>query len=65
MLTHSFLYVSECHIRLLGRAILHTLRDKLKTGVSLDKGHQMMLNGRGQTSVDRMSQPPWSQKRIR
>lgn len=52
MLTHFFLYVSECQIRLLGRAILHTLRaivhlmrDKLETGVPLDKGHQMMFNG--------------------
>ena len=71
MLTHSFLYVSKCPIRLLGRAILHTLRatvhlmgDRLETGVPLDKGHQIMFNGWGQTSADRMSQPPWSQKWI-
>ena len=52
MLTHSFLHVSKCQIRLLGiavlhklRAIIHLMRDKLETGVPLDKGHQMMFNG--------------------
>ena len=43
MLTHSFLYVPECPIPLIGRDILHKLRatihlmgDKLETGVPSD-----------------------------
>ena len=44
-ITHSFLYVP-----LLGRGVLHKfgvsihiLGDKLKTGISLDKGHKMII----------------------
>ena len=48
-LPHSFLYVSECPIPLLGRQILHKLgttihliKDKLEIVVPLDKGYKMI-----------------------
>ena len=49
-LTHSFLYISECPIPLLGREILHKLgttihliEDKLEIVVPLDKGYKMIM----------------------
>ena len=49
-ITHSFLYVPECLIPLLGRGVLHKfgvtihiLGDKLQTSIPLNKGHKMII----------------------
>lgn len=62
-LIHSFLYVPECPIPLLGRDILHKsgatihlTEDKPGNSVLLDKGHKMIRL----IVEDRASQPPWS-----